>query len=376
MIKIGLYVENNNISDVDVTHPENGNPGIGGTEYNFFALPYYFNIYHLKMIHFIFYVQDMSLTPNGIEAKITDNCVTAYISAQDDDCDLFVWRPTKRNDTDELLKVLRSSRLKVIAWVHNTPEKRILDVMCEVNNIIKFVLVSDTQRSSVSDHQINAKACVIYNGFDDSYYAPKDNVQKDHSLVVYVGSIIPAKGFGLLARVWKRVITEYPAAKLYVIGSGQVYNRNKKLGEWGVAEEKYESEEIRPYLSDDAGNVIPSVKFLGVLGKDKIAYMQNACVGIANPTAIGENCPGTAIEFQAAGTPVVSKAMFGLLDTVVNGQTGMLGMSDDELVNNILFFLGDINRSISYGSNGRMFVKRKFDYKKICDQWSQLFFNE
>ena len=51
-MKIGLYLPNESYRGVDLSRPDHGNPGIGGTEYNFLTLPYYFN-YFYKHITFI-----------------------------------------------------------------------------------------------------------------------------------------------------------------------------------------------------------------------------------------------------------------------------------------------------------------------------------
>ena len=184
--------------------------------------------------------------------------------------------------------------------------------------------------------------------------------------------MIPAKGFHHIARVWPAVKERVPNAELVVIGSGKLYDRNRSLGKWGVAEEGYERQ-IRAYLSDGHGNPDPSVDFKGTLGIEKIKILQEADVGIVNPSGATENCPGSAIEFQAAGTPVVSGAYRGLLDTVLHERTGLLGRSDRDLIDNIVYLLRNKGLVRSYGENGIEFVKDKFSYEKISEQWLDLF---
>jgi glycosyltransferase involved in cell wall biosynthesis len=212
---------------------------------------------------------------------------------------------------------------------------------------------------------------MIYNGFDPKHYMPKEPVPKEKS-VVYMGSLIHEKGFHVLARVWKRVIEKVPDAKLEVIGSGQLYNRDSKLGKWEIADESYESL-FRPYLCDENGKKLDSVIFNGVLGKEKIPIMQKTMIGCPNPSGVTENCPGVAIEFQACGTAIVSGAFWGILETVDNGNTGLLGKSDDGLVENIVNLLQDERKAIELGRNGIKFVKKKFNHKKISSKWQQLF---
>lgn len=40
-MNISFYLQNKNISDVDCSNPMSGNPGIGGSEYMFIAIPFY-----------------------------------------------------------------------------------------------------------------------------------------------------------------------------------------------------------------------------------------------------------------------------------------------------------------------------------------------
>ena len=52
--RIAIFVDDSNYNNIDISHPENGNPGIGGTEYCFANLIYalkkysnnYIGLYH------------------------------------------------------------------------------------------------------------------------------------------------------------------------------------------------------------------------------------------------------------------------------------------------------------------------------------------
>jgi len=188
-----------------------------------------------------------------------------------------------------------------------------------------------------------------------------------------MGSIIKAKGFHVLAKIWPRIFQAIPNAELIVIGSGNLYNQEAQLGKWGIAEEHYE-ELLRHYLSDRHGNPIPSVKFLGLMGTEKIPIIQQADIGIVNPTGKTEVCPATALEFQASGTPVVSVAEWGLLDTVINKKTGLLGKRVDDLESNIIKLLRNDTLREKYGKAGIRFVEEKFNHNNITKEWERLLF--
>lgn len=374
-MKIGFYLSNGKLSGVDLSHPEKGNPGIGGTEYQFVCLPYYINKYYPSEVEFYFYAQNTDLLPEVVRCRKVGNIKEAHRLAIEDDCEVLVWRPTETTETLDFIEGLNANKesIKIIAWVHNTLPYEYLYALSSCTSIKRYVAVSDEQLDIIRQESIIYKGCVIPNGLDSTIYESHNSGLIDKDMVVYVGALVPAKGFGMLARVWEKVLYRNKSARLYVIGSGKLYDRNQVLGEWGVAEESFEAGFIRPYLSDDSGNIHPSVKFLGTLGAEKIKYMSNACVGVVNPTALTENCPGSALEFQALGTPVVSGADWGLLDTVVDGKTGLLGNTDEDLVENILYFMKNTDKSLSFGASGIGFVKREFSYSSVTKKWVQLF---
>jgi len=367
--RVGLYLLNKRYVGVDQSSPESGNPGIGGSEYNFITLPYYFSKYY-SHVEFYFYAHITDLLPKKFHAEKVEDLTDAALKAKKDNCDLFIFRPTQDNEGIEFLENLKKIQIKTIAWAHNTPFK-LLRKLAFNQYILRYVNVGKEQYDMLRDHPIIYKSAMIYIGFDPKNYIPSEPVNKTKS-VVYIGSLIPVKGFHALAKVWKEVLAKVPDAKLEVIGTGKLYVRNSKLGEWGIADESYESI-FRPYLSDEKGNKLDSVIFHGLLGKEKIPIMQKAMVGCPNPTGKSENCPASALELQACGTPVVSGAFWGLLDTVANQKTGLLGKTDDEFVENIVFLLKDEGRARTFGQNGIEFVNEKFDYKRISTHWKQLF---
>jgi len=373
-MKVGLYLKNDTIADVDLSQPERGNPGIGGTQYNFITLPYYFQKYIPDQVEFVWYANVIDRLPKSLSSCQVNSASEAISKAVEQNCDMFIWRPTYIAEGIEFLKLVDQLPIKTIAWAHNTPGKSLVTQLYKSVNIQRFVCVSQEQMDRLRWHKIINKTACIFNGFDPKPYIAKEKIQKQHNTVVYLGSIVPGKGFHYLARVWPQIIREKPDAKLVVIGSGKLYNRNQKLGKWGIAAENYEGQ-WRKYLSDAEGKQLSSVEFKGTLGSEKIAILQNADVGVVNPSGVTENCPGSAIEFQAAGTPVVSGAYRGLLDTVIHQKTGLLGKGDRELTENILYLLDNPDKAKELGDNGIKFISEKFSCQTISNQWLDLFKN-
>ena len=368
MIKIALYLENSSISGADISNPENGNPGIGGTEFLFATLPYYFNKHLPNKIDFTLYANSNKNLPGGFEITKVESIIDAIEKAEKNSIDIFIWRA---KDSNEVFEKFSNTNLKVIVWAHNTPYS-LLNRIYKNDNFKRIVFVSWEQLDEIRDHKVFNKSTYIFNGFENQNFIPRSEIEKESGSVTYIGNLIPSKGFHYLAECWPRILKKVPSAKLYVIGNGQIYNENQKLGELNIAEDSYE-QKFKPFLTDSNGDILPSVNFLGKLGNEKIKFLQKSMVGVANPTGKTERCPGTAIEIQAAGTAIVSGAYEGLLDTVKHKETGLLGKTKKQFVKNIVKILNNPKYAHQLGKNGTKFIKSKFDYQQIINKWDALF---
>ena len=71
----------------------------------------------------------------------------------------------------------------------------------------------------------------------------------------------------------------------------------------------------------------PKAEFLGRVGDEEIAQLYASARAVVVPSM--EEFGITAVEAQAAGRPVIAAAAGGALETVVDGQTGLLAELDD-----------------------------------------------
>jgi glycosyltransferase involved in cell wall biosynthesis len=370
-IKIGFYIDIQDCADVDLRFPELGNPGIGGTQFSEIFTAYYLHEFYSPKLKILLFANSSTLLPPKLEPVCVVDAIDALTQSVRAGCDLFIF--CSKFLTADLWQQLCQLKIKAIARSDNFLSVEQLNWIASCPQIRCHLCVGQEQLDLYRDHQIFKKSVRIYNSIATARYKPQANTVKQGNTVVYIGSIIHAKGFHVLAKVWPRILEQQPDAKLVVIGSGKLYERSQKLGKWGVAEESYEAEYIRPFLSDRDGNLIKSVDFAGLLGAEKDRILQNADVGVVNPTGETETFCISAVEIQACGTPVVSAAKGGLLDTIVHNHTGFLGSSDRELISNILYLLNAPDASRQFGENGINFVAQNFDYQIIAKQWLQLF---
>lgn len=210
----------------------------------------------------------------------------------------------------------------------------------------------------------------IYNGVlmqsIDKYDVINHPFEKRNLNVAYVGSLVPAKGFDLLASAWPAVLAKVPDAQLFVVGSGKLYNRNSVLGKWNIADEKFENKFMKHITNDN--QVLPSVHFLGVLGEEKNDLLLKCRVGVPNPSGNTETFGFTAIEMQSMGCNITTMKCSGYLDTVFTKR--YLYYNSNNLAKNIIKLL--LQKEHDY-NEVYSFIKQNFSFDKIVLEWEQLF---
>jgi glycosyltransferase involved in cell wall biosynthesis len=373
-LTVGGFLRNASVADVDLRHPEDGNPGVGGTHFGFVSLAYYLKQYRGEDVNPVLYAQSTENLPESVGVVEAPTPVEAVRKAAANGCDMFLIRIVEEDSPQNILEVASAVGLPILIWAHNFPSPELLDEAASRAIVRRIICVGQEELDRHRDHPAFYKSQRIFNGIDPDVFAPSSHIAGQGDTVVYLGSLHQGKGFHKLARVWPKIRHRVSGAKLVVIGSGTLYDRSAKLGKWGVASEKYE-QRFRQHLSGPNGDPHPCVTFRGNMGTEKIPLLQNADVGVANPTGDTETFCLGAVEFQASGTPVVSAAEGGLLDTVRDGETGLLIQSDKELVDAIVRLLQNRELRQQFGQEGLRFVRNTFAYEIICDEWVRLFRN-
>lgn len=360
-MEVYLLLEDQGIKGIDLSQPQKGNPGIGGTQFLFVALAHELakiKGYNISILHY----REQKLPPN-IKSVILESDVFNIIERKKPD--IFIFHPNKNINW---YKRIDSINVKCVAWVHNYISYKDASVLADCQNIKAVVFVGKQQYDRYVDHKIINKSIYIYN-FVSEVMMYRDKEFKPW--VTYVGSLTYPKGFHWISECWKSVIDQIPDAELHVIGSGNLYSRDFKIGFYGIASEEYESQ-IMMGLTDNDGKIIESVKFHGNMGVEKYDIFKNTAVGIMNPSGKTETFGLGAVEMQMAGIPVISRKKYGLLDTVVDNYSGILINDVEELQEAIINLLIDRDKNKIYGHNAQKFVEEKFDKEKIMNEWENL----
>ena len=367
-MKVGLYINDNSdakFSKIDLSSPQFGNPGIGGTEYEFVLLAYALAAFSDAEVNF-YHCNENKLS-EGVNNWIVRDNAELLRMVKEHGNDVLVLRAMDYPALFDLYDLIRNSYIKCIAWSHNwLPDELMYDLYG--NEAIKRIVMVSREHY---DYYINIepirKSTYIFNMFDGRPYRLRDLPAEP--AVTYTGGLYKSKSFHVFASMWKDILREVPDAKLYVVGSGKLYDHNAELGSLGVADKECE-DMFAEYLMEN-GKLMPSVKFLGNMGQEKAEIYYKTTVGVTNFTP--ETFCISAVELEACGVPLVNMAWGGVLNTVKHNETGLLAKNNSELKEYIIFLLKDRELNIKLGRQAKEFADEAFLPENIVKQWLNLF---
>lgn len=362
-LHIGIELTDYNFCNVDLSKVENGNPGVGGSEYLFALLALSLKKYAANKMEVTVYHYSSNKLPDDIEDVIVGDCFELLRQAENH-VDILIYQVAKNKNW---YIELSDKNLQTVAWGHCYIGYDEMQWIKHCDKVKRVVCVGKEEYDSYIDDDIIQKCCWIYNMMNTKGNHIMRSSDYDKS-VTYVGSLVPQKGFHVLARVWPEILKKVPDAKLNVIGTGRLYDRNAQLGKYHIAQSDYE-DEFMPYLTDSQGEILSSVTFWGVLGEEKESVFAKTAVGVVNPTASGETFCLSAIEMELCGVPVVSKKAKGLLDTIKCGNTGYLFNTDKEFIDYVVELLKDKDKNMIMGKQGNSFVLNNFEIEIVIQKW-------
>ncbi len=365
-MKIGFFIDNKNIKEVDCKNIVFGNPGIGGTEYMILIISYMLSIRD-NGIEVLLFSTELGIFPESMSNILCKGIKEGYLKANNLKCDYFIYKHMDRYVKDVFSKLPSLYKTKIIPWCHNFCSYPSLRFYAKSLLVERIICVSKEQLDLYIDHAAFLKSDYIFNCLDTN--PPIGNacmdLTKRKNIVTYIGSLVPEKGFLTLAKAWKHVLKEIPDAELYVIGSGKLYNRNQKLGKYGIAEAKFERKFVKYIESDN--NIHPSVHFAGIMGTEKYGLLAKTKVGVPNPSGLTETFGISAVEMQLCGVKIATIKCPGFLDTVVNGK---LYNKKSELAETIILQLKSSENN--YGEAKR-YIDKNFSIRPVLCEWESLF---
>lgn len=364
-MKVGIIIEDTGLSNIDFSNIKMGNPGVGGTVFEEVLLAN--NLAdELGFEVFLYATNGENIYSKNLNVRVSNSRNSLIAMAFKDSIDVLIFCSGKGQQWYEEIE---KYDLKYIVWVHCFLNYFELKLIRKSTKIKRIVFVGHNMFGSYIADDIIEKSTYIYNMYWSENSPIRDEYNHD---VCYLGALNRYKGFHVLAKAWPIILKKVPDARLFVIGRGDLYNRNSVLGEYGIAEKSYERKFIK-YIIDSNGNILPSIIFKGNLGAEKSKLISKMSVGVVNPTAITETFCISAVEINACGVPVCTKGAYGLLDTVVNGKSGMYSKNYVELANNIITLLLDekLNDYMSIESKKNA---ARFSPTEIMKSWKKTIF--
>lgn len=359
--KIAFYISTKIIEkDIDLSHPEQGNPGIGATEFLFILIASQMNQKYSREFD-IYLLTDTSIKlPNNLRNILVKNEIEAVTISKQMDIDLLVIRSIPNSELFNHIDLLKQ---KTITWSHNRIRGDLAKLISNTTYVVKNICVGVHQALEISDHDAFLKSQVIYNPI----VTQAQERSASEPIVTFIGHLDKSRGFHRLAKIWKDVIREVPNAKLNVIGGANLYNRNIKLGTLGVAKKEYEESFLKYIILKD-GSIMPSINFLGIVGQEKKEIFKSTTVGVINPVGY-ETLGLSGIEMEAYGIPLVTLNKYGQSEIVQHGITGFLFNNDNQFKEYLITLLLDRDLNNKIGHNARKYTSKKFGIDTILSLW-------
>ncbi len=187
------------------------------------------------------------------------------------------------------------------------------------------------------------KTVIVPNGVDTEVFRPaKDAV--DGFKVVTTSTLIPRNGIDTLVRAFRMVKKEFPEATLEIAGEGPMEDELRSLAGEGV-------------------------KFLGTIAHKEVPDLLRSADLFVRPSRF-EGFGVSFIEAMACGVPVITCPSGGIVDFVVDGETGVLVPPDkpDELANAMIGVLRDRGKLSNLKKNALKMVRERYSWDKVVDK--------
>lgn len=167
---------------------------------------------------------------------------------------------------------------------------------------------------------------------------------------VYFGRLSPEKGLNTLVRAFEQAAP----ARLKIAGTGPMESGLKEY----ICKNKLENIEMVGFVS----------------GPEKWSLLDNALFAVI-PSEWYENFPVVALEFYAAGKPIVASRMGGLPSIISEGETGLLFTAGDanEIANKVRYMFShplDVDRM---GRRARQLVETRYSREQSYQDLMKIF---
>ena len=360
--KVAFFLDNSKISDVDFLVEKSGNPGCGASEFVMIQVASGLSRRGHKVC---LYATALGKFPPHLNVTLVTNIEEAFKrSIVADEFLVHRLEISSNSFVYNQLSKINKSGLRAIPWLQLTPSQSLARKLAAESAVISVVAVGANQITRLRDNPLFNKMYLISNPIAKPKIIQNSEIEPSNQ-IVYVGALTSAKSFHILADQWIKIRKRVPDAKLKVIGSGSLYDKNQKLGTFGLAESSYEKRIFRILNFFDE-----SVEFLGTVSNPELKnqLIAESKVGVVNPSGQTETFCVAAAEIQSMGIPVVSIRKFGLRDTIKNRKTGLQYRSKKNLYRCVVKLMRNESLRKRLGKNGPSWTE-KYELENILNNW-------
>ncbi len=136
----------------------------------------------------------------------------------------------------------------------------------------------------------------------------KDDGPKDPELIGHISSLHPSKGFHVIAKKWRKVVSKNSGVKLEVLGGASLYGHHENHPLLPTTQAY--GDRLTRLLGSDLQN--GTVRFLGRVPGSIDSIVKRWSVAVINPSGMGEADPATLRDLIRLGVPIVSSRKYGL----------------------------------------------------------------
>lgn len=174
----------------------------------------------------------------------------------------------------------------------------------------KIITPSNQLREFMKDFVGDDKVNTIYNSVDSSVFYPNENSHNQVTKISCIGHLNENKNQLMIVNAFAKIAQKYPKVRLYLIGPYEPEYITK------LKNRIIELEMLGQVFIDDFREDVPEV-------------LRNTDIYINS--SITETFPVSIIEAQASGLPVVATMTEGAREIVVDGVSGFIVSSEDEM---------------------------------------------
>lgn len=173
-----------------------------------------------------------------------------------------------------------------------------------------------------------------------------------------IGRFAETKSPQISIKAFAKVLEKFPHAKFVFAGDGELFEECQQL-----IEELQLSDKI------DLVGWIDQETQMKLLSESTV-FIQHS---VTAENGDAEGTPVAIIEASAAGLPVVSTKHGGIIDTIIDGETGFLVDEHDldSMAEKMIFLLENPNVIKEFGQRGKEFIRANFSLDKHLNDVSQ-----